>query len=368
MSKALKYRRVAVKVGSNVLTQPDGTLDIARIAQLVDQIAALRRNGVEVILISSGAVAAGRMEMGNNKKLDAVSARQLFSAVGQVKLINRYSYLFRDYGFFCAQVLATKENFKDRRHYLNMRNCIDTMLDNNVIPIVNENDTVSVTELMFTDNDELSGLIASMMKCEALIILSNINGIYTGHPDEEGTELIAEINSDQSDLEQYISSSKSEFGRGGMATKCHIAQKIAAEGIHVHIANGKRENILQQIVLKTEEVRHTHFSPAKNSSSEVKKWLAHSDSFARGSVKINKGAEEVLFSEKASSLLLVGVVEVEGYFKKNEVVKIVNEEGEEIGVGKSRYDSEKAKRKLDEPKGRVLVHYDYLYLDQRVKA
>ena len=147
-------------------------------------------------------MASGRSELDieHNKKLDAVSARQLFSAVGQAKLINRYYELFREHGIACGQVLTMKENFATRRHYLNQKHCMEVMLDNNVIPIVNENDTVSVTELMFTDNDELSGMIATMMGAEALIILSNIDGIYDGKPDDPDSRVITEIAADSLSL------------------------------------------------------------------------------------------------------------------------------------------------------------------------
>ena len=148
-----EFTRVAVKVGSNVLTRQDGTLDVTRMSALVDQIAELHKDGVEVILISSGAVASGKSEIRTTKKLDSVDQRQLFSAVGQAKLINRYYELFRDHNIPVGQVLTTKESFGTRRHYLNQKNCMTVMLENGVLPIVNENDTISVTELMFTDND-----------------------------------------------------------------------------------------------------------------------------------------------------------------------------------------------------------------------
>ena len=186
----LRYKKITVKIGSNVLAKSDGTLNVARIAHLVDQIAFLHKNGVEVVLVSSGAVAAGRAVLEPAKKTDAVSQRQLWAALGQVKLISRYSDFFGEHGLVCAQVLTTKENFSDRGHYLNMKNCFTTLLENKVIPIVNENDTISVTELMFTDNDELSGLIASMVNSEALVILSNVNGVYSAHPQNEDAQLI----------------------------------------------------------------------------------------------------------------------------------------------------------------------------------
>ena len=179
---AVQFTRIAVKIGSNVLARKDGTLDVTRMSALVDQVAELRKAGVEVILISSGAVASGRSEIKPSKKLDSVEQRQLFSAVGQAKLINRYYELFREHGIPVGQVLTTKESFGTRRHYLNQRNCMMVMLENGVIPIVNENDTISVTELMFTDNDELSGMIASMMDMQALIILSNIIQWFSFYP------------------------------------------------------------------------------------------------------------------------------------------------------------------------------------------
>ena len=194
-----RLTRIAVKIGSNLLTRRDGTLDVTRMSAIVDQIAELRKSGIEVIVISSGAVASGRSELRVSKKMDSVDQRQLFSAVGQAKLINRYYELFREHRISVGQVLTTKENFGSRRHYLNQRNCMMVMLENGVIPIVNENDTISVTELMFTDNDELSGLIASMMDAQALVILSNIDGIYTCSPTAPNSQLIRTV-----DLGKYL--------------------------------------------------------------------------------------------------------------------------------------------------------------------
>lgn len=355
----VRYGRIAVKIGSNVLTKADKMLDVARMASIVEQISRLRRQGVQVILVSSGAVAAGRSEMRQPKKLDDVSSRQLFSAIGQVRLINRYYDLFRESGITCAQVLATKECFKDRRHYLNMKNCITTLLDNDVIPIINENDTISITELMFTDNDELSGLIASMMNTEALVILSNVDGIFTGNPQEVGTTLIHEVESHLR-LSDYISEAKSEFGRGGMITKSTIAKKVAKEGIHVHIANGKRDNVLFDLMDCSKAIPNTHFVPSKKEASTIKKWLAHSESFAKGKVVVNEGAALALKSSKASSLLLIGIESVDGYFKQGDLVLIYDINGNEIGLGKSQYDSEKSQSFKGSRRSKPFIHYDYL--------
>lgn len=221
-------KRIVVKVGSNVLTRADGKLDITRMSAIVDQLVWLRGHGYEVILVSSGSMVAGRDELRIDHKLDSVSQRQLYSALGQVKLIGLYYDLFREYDVHIGQVLTMKESFSTRGEYLNQRACMNVMLENGVIPIVNENDTTSITELMFTDNDELAGLVASMMAADALIILTNVDGIYNGNPSDRNTRIIPMVNYDR-DLSEYIQTSKSHFGRGGMITKANIARKIADE-------------------------------------------------------------------------------------------------------------------------------------------
>ena len=356
-------KRIAVKIGSNVLTRKDGTLDITRMSALVDQVAELHHAGMEIVLISSGAVASGRSEVKVGKKLDSVSARQLYSAVGQAKLINRYYELFREHGLKCGQVLTTKENFGSRTHYLNQKHCMEVMLEHGVIPIVNENDTISVTELMFTDNDELSGLIATMMGMDALIILSNIDGIYNGNPADPASRVIPVVERGKTDLASYVQTGRSCFGRGGMLTNCHIAQKVADEGILVVIANGKRSNILVDLLKDPETIPCTRFLPAVKPVSSVKKWIAHSEGFAKGEIHINKGAEEALLAPKATSLLLVGVTQVVGDFEKDDIVRIVNEEGKLLGVGCAGYGSEEARALIGSRDLKPLVHYDYLYID-----
>ncbi len=252
-------KRIVVKIGSNALTRPDGRLDVTRMSALVDQIAWLRQHGCEVILVSSGAVACGRRELNNvDHELDSVEQRQLFSALGQAKLIGLYYDLFREYHIHVGQVLTMKENFRPGEQYENQRACMRVMLENGVLPIVNENDTVSVTELMFTDNDELSGLIAQMMQADTLILLSNIDGIYTGNPADPASKLISEVTLG-TDLSQYIQTEKSSAGRGGMQSKYATASKIQQAGISVIIANGKRENILVDLIEQPETTPHTIF-------------------------------------------------------------------------------------------------------------
>lgn len=356
-----EFRRIAVKIGSNVLARQNGTLDVTRMSALVDQIAELHKSGVDIILISSGAVASGRSEIRPQKKLDSVDRRQLFSAVGQAKLINRYYELFREQGITVGQVLTTKENFGTRRHYLNQKNCMTVMLENGVIPIVNENDTVSVSELMFTDNDELAGLIASMMDTQALVILSNIDGIYDGPPSDPHSSVIQEIGHDK-DLSDYIQASKSDFGRGGMLTKTNIARKVADEGITVIIANGKRDGILVDLLQHPENTLCTRFVPSIEPASNVKKWIAHSEGFAKGEIHINERATAVLNTEKAISILPIGITRIEGEFEKDDIVRIMDCKGNQMGVGKANCDSGQARETAGKHREKPVVHYDYLYI------
>jgi glutamate 5-kinase len=214
---------------------------------------------------------------------------------------------------------------------------------------------------MFTDNDELSGLVATMMNMDALIILSNVDGIYDGNPASPESKVIREIH-EKADLSRFIQPEKSAFGRGGMLTKYHIARKVADEGILVIIANGTKRNILPELVSGGEPVC-TRFLPAEKPASGIKKWIAHSESFARGAVYIDKGAEGVLYGTKAISILFVGITRISGSFRKDDIIRIINEEGRQLGVGRAGYDSEKALTLIGKRNARPMIHYDYLCLD-----
>lgn len=356
------YKKICIKIGTNVLTDDDQTLNKERISHLVDQISVLKKQGKEIILVSSGAVAAGKQIFKPEPcQNDTVSRRQLWASLGQVQLMNAYSEIFNKYGLLCSQVLVTKNDFKDRDHYLNMKNCISVLLNNNIIPVINENDVVSITELMFTDNDELAGLIASMTNSEALIILSNIDGIYDGNPDDSNSKVITEIDKNFEFNNEYISSKKSNFGRGGMLTKYHIAKKVASAGITVYITNGLKDYTLVNLLKNESSVIHTKFKPGRKKSN-IKKWIAHSEGFEKGKVFINKGAKEAFLSNKARSLLLIGVTKIEGDFKSGDIVKIFDEDNNSIGLGRVKYNAEEARKNMGCDNCKPLIHYDYLYL------
>ncbi len=354
--------RIVVKVGSNVLTRPDGKPNVTNMSALVDQIAALTARGHEVILISSGAVACGRGAVTPRRQLDSVAARQLFSSVGQIRLINIYNDLFAHYGIPVGQVLTQKENFSSRTSYLNQRSCMLTMLENGVIPIVNENDTASLTELMFTDNDELSGLVAAMMDADTLVILSNVDGIFTGPPADPASKLIPVVRSGE-DVSGNVVASKSGFGRGGMGTKCGIAGKVSEEGVRVIIARGDRPDVLVDLIERPESVPHTLFEPRPEPLSNIKRWIAHSASFAKGCVTVNDRAAEALRGDRAVSLLPVGVTAVEGEWEEGDIITILDPAGSTVAVGRASVDSATALASMGCRGSRPLVHYDYLYTE-----
>jgi glutamate 5-kinase len=352
------YKRIVVKVGTNVITGRDGKLDPTILDSLTSQIASLSADGVEVILVSSGAVGAGRGMVSLSGNLTPVETRQVLAATGQIRLINAYNSRFEKHGMLGAQLLVTKGDFRDRQHYLNMRTCFEALLTQKIVPIVNENDAVAVTELMFTDNDELSGLIASMLQVDAHIILSNVDGLFDTQT--EGNPVIEEIDPGSKNFSQYIRPGKSEFGRGGMLTKCTIAHKLSRLGITVHIANGTTPGILQSIAHGGRT--GTKFIAQKPEHSR-KRWIAHSEGLEKGAVIINQGAIDALtHPERATSLLPIGITGVEGSFLRGDVIRICSEEGKVIGYGMASCTAEKARSSMGQKGHKPVIHYDHLYI------
>lgn len=349
---------LVIKIGSNVLARPDGSLNLTLLRSIVRQIASIRQAGYDVLLVSSGAVTAGRKYIDTLPKTDTVTQRQVLAAVGQSQLMQVYTRLFNKHEITCAQILVTKEDFRSRRHYLNIRNCLTGILQHSALPIINENDVVSVTELMFTDNDELAGLLASMMNAQRLIILTNVDGIYDQPPSHPQAQLLRQISPNQP-LEAQISAEKSDFGRGGMRTKSRIARKLANLGITVHIANGSTPKVLEKIVAN--QNIGTHFLPKKK-TSPIKRWLGQSEDAQKGSLHVNKGAYQALTQpERATSLLMVGVIQIDGNFAKSEVVQLKYENAV-FGLGKSSYSAAQAKELIGEAGKKPVIHYDHLYL------
>ncbi|MTE26560.1 glutamate 5-kinase [Winogradskyella ouciana] len=242
-------RRVVVKVGTNVLTNKDNRILGPVLRELVRQIAVLYEEDIMVILVSSGSAMAGMEVLGDTNIENKSIRRQVYSSVGQPRMMRHYYSIFHDYGMRCAQVLATKRDFDPGKHRENMINCYEGLLSEGVIPIANEDDAVSLTMSMFSDNDELASLVAELVNADRLIILSDTDGLYTGHPDDDNSKILNVVKTNEN-VEKYVQASnkKEGEGRGGMASKLKIAKGTARKDIPTYIANGKRENVIVDIV------------------------------------------------------------------------------------------------------------------------
>jgi len=354
-------KRIVVKIGSQVLCGLDGALNRETLANLVDQLAGLHADGWQVLLVSSGAVAAGKglAPDGLRRITDPVARKQVLAATGQVHLMESYRQLFGGHALTVAQVLATKSDFQTRRHYLNMRGCIEGLLTAGIVPIVNENDVVSVTELMFTDNDELAGLLAGMVDAELLCLLSTVPGVYDGKQDGPEKRYIERWDDALYQIDDVVSRGTSTLGRGGMNSKLAIARKVARLGTEVVIADGTDPQIMHKILGGQAGTRF----PVIGDASPAKRWLASADDHATGSVTVNEGAESALLDKnRLASVLLVGVEAVEGSFDRGDVIQIVNAAGKVLGCGQTRYDHAETARLMGQRGHKPLVHYDYLYL------
>jgi len=352
-------RRIVVKTGSRVLCDDSGALHPAAMDCLTGQMSALRGQGCEVLLVSSGAVAAGSSSPVSERlrRADPVTRRQVLAATGQVQLMQTWQGLFARHGVQVAQVLASKSDFQTRNHYLNMRNCMEGILAAGIVPVVNENDVVSVTELMFTDNDELAGLLAGMVNADLLCLLSTVAGVYDAADD---ARVIPVWDDNRYRIEEVVGAGTSKFGRGGMHSKLTVARKAAALGTEVWIADGRAPNTLLDIAAG--QARGTRF-PAGAATSPAKRWLASADGHAAGAVRINEGAARALRDRsRLASLLPVGVTQLEGEFRRGDVIRILDPAGRVLGCGRSQYDRLEAEGCIGQREQKPLIHYDYLYL------
>jgi len=351
------YKKIVVKVGSRVISD-SGKLDEGAVRSIVSQIAELRSRGIEVVLVTSGATATGKELLAMKKPTHTIDERQVFASVGQIRLMYLYAKFFSELGHLCGQILVTKGDFRDREHYANIKHCFQNLLAKGIIPVVNENDAIAISELIFSDNDELAGLIASQLNADAVIILTSVDGVMIG----EGAKTMAvpEIYADTaSEIEKYIDASISASGRGGMKTKFDVAKKLMKQGIVVHIVNGTGEHPILDVV--EGKPFGTKFVPEKKLSA-VKRRLAHAEGFATGVAYVNRGAEEILLTKKAVSLLPIGVTKIDGSFRKGDVIEVRGESGKKLGFGISQCDSVVAKEAVGKKGARPLIHCDYLFI------
>lgn len=325
--------RLVVKVGSNVLTKGTG-LNLPVIYALSEQISGLMDAGLEVILVSSGAMASGMKKIGLDRRPDEIPKRQAVSAVGQAGLIREYEKAFQVYGRKVAQILLTGEDLDDRQRYLNCRNTLNTLIGWQIVPVINENDTIMVEEIKVGDNDNLAAMIALLMDADLLVLLTDIDGLFNRDPRVHAdAQLIPEITALDGDVEKMASDIPGPLGRGGMSSKIKAARKVTAAGVPMVITNGARHDILK--TLMAGEETGTFFFPRKGRLASRKSWIAYTLK-PRGAIRIDAGAANAIVAN-GKSLLPSGIVGVEGDFQKGAPVTLESAEKEKIGNGLVNY-------------------------------
>lgn len=363
-------RRWIVKIGSSLLTADGRGLAVEAIDGWIDQIVMLKKEGRELLLVSSGAVAEGMARLGWSRRPHALHELQAAAAVGQMGLIQAYESRFQRYGLHTAQVLLTHDDLADRQRYLNARSTLRTLLDLGIIPVVNENDTVTTEEIRFGDNDTLAALVANLIEADLLVFLTDQAGLYDSDPRiNPQAERLHEAQAGQAGLEAMASGSGGVLGRGGMLTKVRAAARAARSGAMTVIAPGREEGVLRRIA--GNESVGTRLYPARAPLAARKQWLAGRLQ-VRGSLGLDAGAVRVL-QGAGRSLLPVGVTRVEGEFERGDLVLCFAPDGTEVARGLVNYSAAESRRIIGQPSSRIeailgyidepeLIHRDNLVL------
>jgi glutamate 5-kinase len=354
--------KLVIKVGTQSILSEDGTPRESVMQCLVEQIVELQASNHHVVLVSSGAVGSGRKvarQLLGREYGNSLGEKQVLASLGQHELLHVYSNMFRNYQILTSQLLLTKQDFHTRQHYLNIARLLREILQHkNIVPIINENDSVAIEELMFTDNDELAGLIAAQLNADKLIVLSNVAGVYTGHPSDPSSNLISTIDPNQGWPE--VSTLKSSQGRGGMVSKLSTARKMSNLGITTHIASIDEISVLKRIV--EGEALGTTILPIKRKSN-IKRWIASHTSQHQGSIFVNACLYDIIKENKrVISILPVGIQSCSGDFKKGDLVEILAPDGHKLGVGLARYDIKKLLEYCGQQDKPEFIHYDYLHI------
>jgi glutamate 5-kinase len=353
-------KRVVIKIGSRVLTDDDGGLDHAVIGRICGEIARLREGGRQVVVVSSGAIAAGRSELGLAEKPRTIPQKQAAAAIGQTRLMRAYEEALSPHGLKAAQLLLTSEDLGSRQRFLNARATIDTLLGFGIIPIINENDTVVVDEIKFGDNDNLSAMVTNVAESDLLVIMTDVEGLYNADPVRNpDARLIPLVRGITRELERSAGGSASRVGTGGMATKLEAARKAAKNGVPTILIAGKQSGILSA-AMRGEEVG-TLFLPQGTGLNRRKHWIACTLKPA-GRVIVDDGARSVL-QKKGKSLLPSGVVGVEGRFERGACVRICGTDGNEFARGLSDYSNSEIVRLAGHKSSEIEALLGYRYAD-----
>ncbi len=333
MASPPPFRRPVIKLGTSTLTAGGDHLSLARLAALVEQVAALHGTGMQPIVVSSGAIAVGRQQLGFPTDKD-VSGKQIMAAVGQSRLMHLYDQNFGFYGIICAQVLLTREDLAERQRYLNARNTLLGLCERRVVPIINENDVVAADEIKVGDNDRLSALVANLVDADILLLVTDIPGLYTADPAlNTDAVLVPEVASITPEVEAWAGGSRTGLGTGGMATKLAAARLATASGAEVRIVDGRERDVIARALRG--EAMGTRFLPRTDRVEGRKRWILSGLRHA-GRLIVDAGAAHALLS-RGASLLPAGIVAVEGSFQRGDSVEVVGPGGEKIAAGIADY-------------------------------
>lgn len=354
MSRPVHPSRIVVKIGTTSLVGPDGRPDRRRISKITTQVADLRSRGASVVVVSSGAIAAGLAPLGLSKRPSDMPTLQAVAAVGQRVLMDLYAALLGPKGVAVGQVLLTQQDIVQRRHYNNARNTLLRLLELGVVPVVNENDTVAVEEIRYGDNDRLAAFVANLVGAELLVILSDVEGLFTKNPSKPGAELISTV--EQIDAAMIAAArGTSSLGSGGMTSKLEAARMATASAVGTVVASSSRRNVLLD-VWEGREVG-TFFVPRRSKLQARKLWIAWAPA-SRGKLIVDEGAVGAITAEKRS-LLAAGVKRVEGEFKAGDAVEVVTGTGTVVAKGLVAFDSDILRSKIG-IKGVEAIHRDSL--------
>lgn len=351
-----KARTWVVKIGSSLLTDNGKGLNRDSMAAWVKQVAAFRREGIAVLIVSSGAVAEGVLRLGMKGRPAAIHEQQAAAAVGQMGLIQAYESEFQKFGLHTAQILLTHDDLSNRKRYLNARTTLKTLLDLGVIPIVNENDTVVTDEICFGDNDTLAGLVSNLINADAMVILTDQEGLYESDPrNNPGAKLVSEARCHDDALFEFAGTGHGELGRGGMLTKVRAARLAARSGTVTCIANGRTPGILEQ--LRAGAAAGTLLLPERGPLAARKQWLA-SHLKVKGTLVLDAGAVNVL-KNSGKSLLPVGIKAASGHFQRGDVVSCNDESGKPVARGLVNYNSEEAMKIIGQSSEKIFSLLGY---------
>jgi len=356
-------KRLVVKIGSNILADETEGLDTKRIASIARSVSELHNREFDVVIVSSGAVAAGMMKLGLKAKPRDIKLKQAAAAIGQSSLMWAYERSFASFGKKVAQILLTRNDFSDRRRYINSKNTLLTLLAYRIVPIINENDTVATDEIRFGDNDNLASLVASIVEAERLIILSDVDGLYTDDPRKNpDAKLIDYADEISPELEKMAGGSGSIVGTGGMYSKILAAKRAVKNGIVVQIISGRKDGLLVSLM---EGRKHgTTFTPKREKLTSRKGWIAYG-SRSKGNIIIDDGAVKALI-DGGKSLLPSGILRVEGNFETGDAVYCLNTKGNRIAKGLSNYDSYELVRIMGKKTSEIERILGYKYSDEAI--